>query len=62
LSQRRIGCRDTFQPAQTPIDIWLQAPDVSLNDALDGLMSVLPRFAISVSAPQQDPYFIPRPP
>jgi CelD/BcsL family acetyltransferase involved in cellulose biosynthesis len=52
----------TFQPAQAPVGLWLQAPDVELAPLLDGLMCALPGFPLLLGLTQCDPLLAARPP
>jgi CelD/BcsL family acetyltransferase involved in cellulose biosynthesis len=61
LVQKGAGRWATFQPAQAPVGLWLQAPDVELAPLLDGLMRALPGFPLLLSLTQCDPLLLPRP-
>ena len=55
------GAWQTFQPAQAPIGIWLQAPDLDLAQLLDQLLPRLPGCGLVLGLTQCDPALAPRP-
>lgn len=55
------GAWSTFQPAQAPIGLWLQRPDVALGPLADSLLAALPGFALVMGLTQMDPALMPRP-
>lgn len=58
----RLGAWQTFQPSQAPIGAWVQLPDLSSAQAVQGLFRRLPGFPIQISLTQQDPDIVERPP
>lgn len=51
----------TFQPAQSPVGLWLQRPDAALPTLLSSLARALPGMALVVGVTQADPFLVPRP-
>lgn len=52
----------TFQPAQAPVGLWLQAPASALEPLLDSLLRALPGAALTFGLTQCDPALLARPP
>lgn len=52
----------SFQPSVAPLGAWVQKPETSLQDLLDGLCRALPGFNLLIAISQQDPKLAPRPP
>jgi CelD/BcsL family acetyltransferase involved in cellulose biosynthesis len=55
------GAWATFQPAQAPIGLWLQAPRLGLEPLLAELVRALPGFALVLGVTQLDPALVARP-
>jgi CelD/BcsL family acetyltransferase involved in cellulose biosynthesis len=55
------GSWATFQPAQAPIGLWLQALGQDIEQLGQGLMRALPGFALVLGVTQLDPAMLPRP-
>jgi CelD/BcsL family acetyltransferase involved in cellulose biosynthesis len=55
------GAWATFQPAQAPLGLWLQAPALPLEPLLQGLLQALPGLPLAFSLMQMDPWLMPRP-
>ncbi|NNG24218.1 GNAT family N-acetyltransferase [Telluria aromaticivorans] len=51
----------TFQPAQAPVGIWLQAPGTDTATLAEGLVRALPGLALVAAITQCDPELLPRP-
>ncbi|MFL6657064.1 MAG: GNAT family N-acetyltransferase [Massilia sp.] len=51
----------SFQPAQAPIGLWLQEPDLALAPLLAALMPCLPGLPLILGLTQLDPDLLPRP-
>jgi hypothetical protein len=51
----------TFQPAQAPVGLWLQRPDLDTGTLLAGLTRALPGCALLVGLTQCDPFLLARP-
>jgi CelD/BcsL family acetyltransferase involved in cellulose biosynthesis len=51
----------TFQPAQAPVGLWLQHPDIDTSLLLAGLTRALPGCALLVGLTQCDPFLLARP-
>ncbi|SHH41776.1 GNAT family N-acetyltransferase [Massilia sp. CF038] len=51
----------SFQPAQAPIGLWLQAHDLALAPLLETLMGALPGVPLVFGLTQCDPDLLPRP-
>lgn len=62
LAPQGPGRWATFQPAQAPLGLWLQDPDLDTAALLDGLARALPGFALLTGLTQCDPLLLPRPP
>jgi CelD/BcsL family acetyltransferase involved in cellulose biosynthesis len=56
------GAWSTFPPAQAPLGLWLQQPDMLLPPLADSLLAALPGFALVLGLTQLDPALTPRPP
>lgn len=61
LAPKGIGRWETFQPSQLPLGALVAAPDVKLEEALEGLCRSLPGICGLVGITQQDPHFLDRP-
>jgi CelD/BcsL family acetyltransferase involved in cellulose biosynthesis len=61
LAPQGPGRWASFQPAQAPVGLWLQAPDLEMAPLLDGLMRALPGFPLLLGLTQCDPLLSPRP-
>jgi CelD/BcsL family acetyltransferase involved in cellulose biosynthesis len=55
------GSWATFQPAQAPLGLWLQRPDLDLETLLGSLVRALPGFPLVFGLTQMDPDLMPRP-
>ena len=55
------GAWSTFQPAQAPLGLWLQQPDLDPALLADALLPALPGFALVLGLTQMDPSLTPRP-
>lgn len=51
----------TFQPSQAPIGIWLQSPELSVDELCNSLRKALPGLTLVFSITQQDPQVLKRP-
>jgi hypothetical protein len=58
----RRGAWSTFQPAQAPVGLWLQAQDLATEDLARSLLGALPGFPLLLALTQMDPMLVPRPP
>jgi CelD/BcsL family acetyltransferase involved in cellulose biosynthesis len=58
----RRGAWSTFQPAQAPVGLWLQQPDLDTAAAARSLIGALPGFPLLLALTQMDPMLTPRPP
>jgi CelD/BcsL family acetyltransferase involved in cellulose biosynthesis len=58
----RRGAWTTFQPAQAPLGLWLQAPGEDTAQLARSLMKALPGFPLMLALTQMDPMLMPRPP
>lgn len=61
VEQRKPGVWSTFQPAQQPVAMWLQAPGLASDVLLDSLLRALPGMALLLGMLQNDPQLAPRP-
>jgi CelD/BcsL family acetyltransferase involved in cellulose biosynthesis len=57
----RRGAWSTFQPAQAPLGLWLQAPELDTEELARSLMRALPGFPLMLALTQMDPMLQPRP-
>jgi hypothetical protein len=57
----RRGAWSTFQPAQAPVGLWLQQPDLDTAAAARSLLGALPGFPLLLALTQMDPMLAPRP-
>ncbi|MDB5791306.1 MAG: hypothetical protein JWQ80_1330 [Massilia sp.] len=57
----RRGAWTTFQPAQAPVGLWLQAPGEDSAQLARSLMKALPGFPLMLALTQMDPMLMPRP-
>ena len=57
----RRGAWTTFQPAQAPVGLWLQAQDSDSAALARSLISALPGFPLLLALTQMDPMLLPRP-
>lgn len=57
----RRGAWATFQPAQAPLGLWLQAPGLDTERLARGLLGALPGFPLVFALTQVDPMLMPRP-
>ncbi|MFC4929411.1 GNAT family N-acetyltransferase [Massilia sp. GCM10023247] len=57
----RKGAWATFQPAQAPLGLWLQAPGQDTARLARSLMQALPGFPLMLALTQMDPLLMPRP-
>jgi hypothetical protein len=55
------GAWASFQPAQAPIGLWLQEPDLDMAALLAALVPALPGMPLIVGLTQLDPYLLARP-
>jgi hypothetical protein len=55
------GSWSTFQPAQAPVGLWMQAPGHDIEHLAQGLMRALPGFPLVFGITQLDPVMLPRP-
>jgi CelD/BcsL family acetyltransferase involved in cellulose biosynthesis len=55
------GSWSTFQPAQAPVGLWMQAPGEDIERLAQGLMRALPGFPLVFGITQLDPAMLPRP-
>ncbi|MFL6675143.1 MAG: GNAT family N-acetyltransferase [Massilia sp.] len=55
------GAWATFQPAQAPLGLWLQAPHLELEPLFRTLVRALPGFPLVFGLTQMDPFLMPRP-
>lgn len=55
------GTWSTFQPAQAPAGLWLQAPHIGLEPLFTTLVRALPGFPLVFGLTQMDPALMPRP-
>lgn len=62
LSRTGTARWQTFQPAQAPVGIWLQLPDLDSAALAAELVRTLPGFALTLALTQCDPELYPRPP
>jgi hypothetical protein len=60
LAPQGPGRWATFQPAQAPVGLWLQAPGLALEPLLDNLLSTLPGFPLLLGLTQCDPFLMTR--
>lgn len=51
----------TLQPAQAPIGLWLQRPDLDTDILMRGLLRALPGFPLVLGLTELDPDLVPRP-
>jgi CelD/BcsL family acetyltransferase involved in cellulose biosynthesis len=61
LAKTGPGRWATFQPAQAPLGLWLQDPELDTGELLDGLARILPGFVLLIGLTQCDPLLLPRP-
>lgn len=61
VSPVRAGAWASFQPAQAPLGIWLQRPELEPASLVRGLLGALPGFPLLCALTQQDPMLAPRP-
>ena len=61
LTPRGLGNWQTFQPAQAPLGLCVQASELDWSACLLHLLPVLPGFALILGITQQDPELAPRP-
>lgn len=61
LRPGRRGAWTTFQPAQAPVGLWLQAPREDTAGLARSLMKALPGPALMLALTQMDPMLMPRP-
>lgn len=61
LRPGRRGAWSTFQPAQAPVGLWLQAPGEDTAKLARSLMKALPGPALMLALTQMDPMLMPRP-
>jgi len=57
----RRGAWSTFQPAQAPVGLWLQQPQLDTATLALGLLHALPGFPLLLALTQMDPMLIARP-
>ncbi len=57
----RRGAWSTFQPAQAPLGLWLQAPELDTEELARSLLRALPGFPLMLALTQMDPLLHPRP-
>ena len=57
----RRGAWTTFQPAQAPVGLWLQAPGQNTGALAHSLVKALPGFPLILSLTQMDPLLMARP-
>ena len=57
----RRGAWTSFQPAQAPVALWLQAPDLDTAALARSLLGALPGFPLLLALTQMDPMLSPRP-
>jgi hypothetical protein len=57
----RRGAWATFQPAQAPLGLWLQAPGEDTEALALSLIKALPGFPLMLALTQMDPMLMPRP-
>ncbi len=55
------GAWSSFQPAQAPIGLWLQEPELELPALLATLLPALPGLPVMFALTQCDPFLLPRP-
>jgi hypothetical protein len=55
------GSWTTFQPAQAPLGLWLQQPQLDLEALLASLVRALPGLPLVFGLTQMDPVLTPRP-
>jgi CelD/BcsL family acetyltransferase involved in cellulose biosynthesis len=58
----RRGAWTTFQPAQAPVGLWLQAPELDTAVLARSLLDALPGVPLLLALTQMDPMLLPRPP
>jgi hypothetical protein len=58
----RRGAWATFQPAQAPVGLWLQAPELDSAALARSLMKALPGYPLLLALTQMDPLLLARPP
>jgi len=61
LTRTRQGAWETFQPAQAPLGLWVQARDLAPQEALAALILRLPGVALLAGLTQLDPEAVARP-
>jgi hypothetical protein len=61
LRPSRRGAWATFQPAQAPLGLWLQAPGQDTGALARSLLGALPGFPLMLALTQMDPMLMPRP-
>ena len=61
LAPQGPGRWATFQPAQSPVGLWLQHPGLEQAALAAGLMRALPGFTLLLALTQCDPLLAPRP-
>lgn len=61
LAKKNFAVWETFQPAQAPIGLWLNNPDVNLVELLHTLLNSLPGYPMLLALTQRDPELWPRP-
>lgn len=61
VTPSRRGSWATFQPAQAPLGLWLQQPQLELAALLASLMRALPSLPLVFGLTQMDPALAPRP-
>jgi hypothetical protein len=57
----RRGAWSTFQPAQAPVGLWLQADGLDTATLARSLLATLPGFPLLLALTQMDPMLLPRP-
>jgi hypothetical protein len=57
----RRGAWTTFQPAQAPVGLWLQAQDLDTDKLARSLLGALPGFPLLLALTQMDPMLVARP-
>lgn len=57
----RRGAWTTFQPAQAPVGLWLQAEGQDTEKLARSLLGALPGFPLILALTQMDPFLLPRP-
>lgn len=60
VAPQGLGRWASFQPAQAPLGLWLQRPDLDCGELLARLAGALPGFALQIGLTQCDPLLLPR--